>query len=430
VHDAPAVDSEIASTSHLLSARLAAWCAEPESTPFPFAEVVGEYQRVGKHFVGPAVLDALGTARARLAGIAGSPDRQVLATFLDVALDKRDERYDYSSYLALGLLPLPAGADPLGLQRQRDRLLSLLVTDSLRFELGGYEGKPQPLPGMPPPAGVTAKRCRLGMRALAPSLRRLGLHGLRGDDDLVRARRVCDAVATLATDPELRAVRISMLPVYTLHDEYLFLRVLQAFEVSFAFIGQHLRAAIGALDALAVEDAAARIRACAVTLRESAPLFSLLASMQVAAFRTFRTYTEGASAIQSGGYKLVESLCRRPAAYRLDSVAYRSVEPVRQGVLAGQRTVYEAFAEAAPQLGGSDLDQLTKAIGDFESAHGRWRQTHYRLAVRMLGGQSGTGYTEGTPYLKAGLELRLFPDLVPDRPGRPESDTEAEEQFG
>jgi tryptophan 2,3-dioxygenase len=219
-------------------------------------------------------------------------------------------------------------------------------------------------------------------------------------------------VSGLATEAELRAIRWSMLPVHTLHDEYLFLRVLQSFEVSFAYIAQNLLAAIGALDLFEVEEAAARIRACAVALRESAPAFSLLASMQVAAFRTFRTYTEGASAIQSGAYKLVESLCRRPDQDRLDSVAYRSVEPVRREVLAGQRTVYEAFAAVSDQLSATDVEQLTTAIGEFQATHGRWRQTHYRLAVRMLGDQTGTGYTEGTPYLKAGLELRLFPDLA------------------
>ena len=38
----------------------------------------------------------------------------------------------------------------------------------------------------------------------------------------------------------------------------------------------------------------------------------------------------------------------------------------------------------------------------------RWRNTHYRLAVRMLGEASGTGYTEGTPYLKAVRTIPVF----------------------
>jgi len=44
----------------------------------------------------------------------------------------------------------------------------------------------------------------------------------------------------------------------------------------------------------------------------------------------------------------------------------------------------------------------------FARALMRWRNTHYRLAVRMLGEASGTGYTEGTPYLKAVRTIPVF----------------------
>jgi tryptophan 2,3-dioxygenase len=44
----------------------------------------------------------------------------------------------------------------------------------------------------------------------------------------------------------------------------------------------------------------------------------------------------------------------------------------------------------------------------FEAAVLAWRQTHYRLAVTMLGERRGTGYTEGVPYLHDARRLRLF----------------------
>jgi tryptophan 2,3-dioxygenase len=44
----------------------------------------------------------------------------------------------------------------------------------------------------------------------------------------------------------------------------------------------------------------------------------------------------------------------------------------------------------------------------FEAAIMAWRQTHYRLAVRMLGERRGTGYTEGVPYLHEARRVRLF----------------------
>ena len=137
-------------------------------------------------------------------------------------------------------------------------------------------------------------------------------------------------------------------------------------------------------------------------LREAAPLFSLVATMQVAAFHTFREFTEGASAIQSRNYKLIESLCRQPDASRLDSAAYRSVPEVRERVLAGQVTLDDAFqaARAAGHLSARDVDDLEQAMRRFAATLLRWRRTHYGIAVRMLGERTGTGYTEGSPYLK------------------------------
>jgi len=38
----------------------------------------------------------------------------------------------------------------------------------------------------------------------------------------------------------------------------------------------------------------------------------------------------------------------------------------------------------------------------------RWRQTHYRIAVRMLGERTGTGYTAGTPYLRNARDIDIF----------------------
>jgi tryptophan 2,3-dioxygenase len=42
----------------------------------------------------------------------------------------------------------------------------------------------------------------------------------------------------------------------------------------------------------------------------------------------------------------------------------------------------------------------------------RWRETHYRLAVRMLGERPGTGYTEGTPYLRSVRKIPVFASPV------------------
>jgi tryptophan 2,3-dioxygenase len=330
-------------------------------------------------------------------------------------LDKWTGSYDYRTYVGLALLPIPSVEDPPEqlphALRRRDRLLVQLIADLLEFELAAADGRTDLLPGMRPDASTVTKRLRLAGKAAAPAVRRLGLAAATDVADPERAaRELCAAVRFDNSALDRRILQLSLLPVYTAHDEYLFIRVLQLFETTFALMAVQLR---GAVHALVLEDTATATNCVQVaqsTLRESAPLFSLLATMQVTAFHTFREFTEGASAIQSRNYKIVESLCRRPDAERLDSAAYLSVPEVHRRVLAGQLTVDEMFSSSCLD-GWMTADQrmeLAATMERFAEAMIRWRTTHYRLAVRMLGERSGTGYTEGTPYLKSVQTIAVF----------------------
>jgi len=49
---------------------------------------------------------------------------------------------------------------------------------------------------------------------------------------------------------------------------------------------------------------------------------------------------------------------------------------------------------------------------EFASTLRRWRRTHHGIAVRMLGERTGTGYTEGAPYLKAVQAIPVFSSLA------------------
>jgi tryptophan 2,3-dioxygenase len=53
-------------------------------------------------------------------------------------------------------------------------------------------------------------------------------------------------------------------------------------------------------------------------------------------------------------------------------------------------------------------DRAASAMHRFEAAVLKWRQSHYRLAVRMLGHRPGTGYTEGVPHLQASRRIPVF----------------------
>jgi tryptophan 2,3-dioxygenase len=398
------------------------WLDDPDLSAFPYDLVVGEYLRVGKHFVADDLLKGLSLVRDRLYDLNWdrTPEWTMLSRFLGTALDKYDGRYDYPTYTALEVLGLPDAVvvpGPAGSPLvSRDRLLVGLAADTLRFELAALDGRTDLLPQQRPDPRTVAKRCRLTLHATTPALARLGLAGgVTSAEPVTAARQLSSVVGGTWSQWERRVLRLSMLPVYVCHDEYLFIRVLQMFETTFAMLAGQLRGAVRGMAERADWTGAVRgLELSALALRESAPLFSLLATMQVESFRTFRAYTEGASAIQSRSYKQVESLCARPDPARLDSAAYLSVPEVRSRVLAGQLTLDEAFtvARTAGRVPPAGIEALTGAMAEFADALLRWRQTHYRLAVRMLGERPGTGYTEGTPYLKAVRRIPVFRTIV------------------
>ena len=81
---------------------------------------------------------------------------------------------------------------------------------------------------------------------------------------------------------------------------------------------------------------------------KAALLFRVVATMRVAAFHTFREFTQGASAIQSEAYKRFEIACGRPLTERLGSDAFGNVPAVRGEVLAGADDLSSAYLAARP----------------------------------------------------------------------------------
>jgi tryptophan 2,3-dioxygenase len=403
---------------------LTTWMPDRNPANFPFEAVHEAFQRTGKQFVPKKLLVLLDQARRDLDGSPDTPAGRRLHSYLDCLLDKYDGRYDYRTYLVLAMLPLPAPLDaactPATALCAHDRLTIHLGADLLRFEVAAAAGTTDLLPRRRPDRKTTSKRLRLALRAVKPAARRTGMAAAVNASDLAEAARQLWTVANASMLVDERfAVRLSVLPVATVHDEYLFLRVLQLWEIRFALLAVYLRAVADALRGGDSHAATGQLTSAAASLEEAAPLFSLVATMQADAFREFRTWTEGASAIQSRSYKLVEALCRRPDRGRLDSPAYRSVPDLRDAVLTGIPSISDAYRQACEQgrLAPGSRGQFERAMRRFAAALVHWRQTHYRLAVRMLGDRPGTGYTQGVPYLRQVRRLRVFdagstPDLA------------------
>jgi tryptophan 2,3-dioxygenase len=396
---------------------LTTWQRDPDPALFPYDDVVAEYRRVGKHFVSRELLDELDRVRRALPP-AQCPAGLRLARFLDSALDKHDGRFANPTYLALEQLGLP-GADgcpePGHALRTRDRLLVLLLADVMRFELSALDGETDLMPQMRPDRRTVSKRCRHALRAIGPALERLGLATPAAEDPLEAARAVAAEVLGGALPEERSTLQLTALHVSQVHDEYMFIRGLQAYEATFALIAVQLRWAVALLRRGQAEQATETIEAAAQILGESSQLWSYVATMQAESFLTFREFTDGASAIQSRNYKLMESLCRRPDPERLDSPAYESVPEVRAVATSGQPTIAGALDDAIAEgrLTPAAHTALSAAMDRFEAAVMKWRKTHHSLAARMLGDRRGTGDTAGVGYLREARTIPVFAGRCP-----------------
>lgn len=360
------------------------------------ARVVTEHVRqTGKHFLSERMLTELSSIRGRHANRCPFFD-----AFLECLLDKHEGRYWNRTYLALPLLELLL--DDQHSELSPDHLSTLLVSDAMRFELetagGSFEppsrGRPDPL--------TLAKRLRHAVRFLGADLNGTAAVDLE------------DFVDRLPRPPATDAGRwfdVTVHPVYVLHDEYFFIRLLQTHEMLFTAISTDMRAAIGALRDGRLEAGVERIDHATATFERASILFRIIATMRADQFSTFRQFTQGASAIQSEQYKRFEILCGRPPAPRLHSAAFTSVPAVRDEAENPVRdTVAQAYLDlrGAGAFGQDEWRLLDAALGRLETRHQRWKSTHRSIAVRMLGNAHGSGYTDGVPYLTKCLENRLF----------------------
>ncbi|NBH04309.1 hypothetical protein [Amycolatopsis sp. SID8362] len=363
--------------------------------PYPAVEVAHHVQTVGVDF-----LDAKAKAEldlTRRSTQPGTPAREQL----NCLLAKEDGRYSYDTYLTL---PLLRAITPANTTRRTSA--AALIVDMVRFELSAFHGDHARLPQCRPDPGTVRKRVSHAMRHLT----RHDFTTLPAVADLFGREaglRCLDGVVADADREFLALLPTTVQPVSPVHDEYMFIRVLQGYESVFDELVDHAAATIASLRAADLATAVLDISHATEALERASLLFSLLATMTRDTFHAFRDRTEGSSAIQSAQYKRFEALCDTPSEERLRSDAFGSVPAVRAEVLAGQDTIAAAYRAMAPAR-ADEREAFTHAQARLEAAHQRWKSTHHKIAVRMIGDRPGSGYTAGTPYLKDRLDGRLF----------------------
>ncbi|MBB6170672.1 tryptophan 2,3-dioxygenase [Nocardiopsis mwathae] len=362
--------------------------------PLSAEGVVRRILRTGKDALDAPLLGSLRQARA-----AHSGDPWITA-LLDCVLDKDEGRYDYRSYLALDVLNavFPGSGAPFPARRLR----RLLMADVVAFESETARG-------------IGDDRLPLGRPSPATTARRI-----------TKAQRLSaewDDVEPLPAPPNDRAGRIlacSVLPVSPQHDEYLFIRVLQAYEITFLAMGVELQDALDASHTHDILGATAHINAAATELERTSGLFSLLATMRPESFQAFRAQTDGSSAIQSRAYKSLELLCGLPTPERLDSPAFRSVPGIRERALdpSPPDSLAAWYLRVYPRLSEKQQEAVDTALDRLEKAHQKWKRTHLSLARTMIGDAAGTGDTDGVDYLRRTLDNRLFWEIGDRCPAR------------
>ncbi|MFF7162249.1 tryptophan 2,3-dioxygenase family protein [Streptomyces sp. NPDC008086] len=360
------------------------------------ARVVTEHVRqIGKHFLSERILTELSDIRSRHA-----MHCSFLDAFLDCLLDKHEGRYWNRTYLALPLLELLL--DDQHSEVSPDRLSTLLVSDAIRFETETAGGSSEPpCRGRPDPATLR-KRLRHALRFVADDL---------GGPDAADPQDLVDRLPRPPATDAGRWFDVTVQPVYVLHDEYFFIRVLQTHEMLFTEIARDIRKAVGALRDGKLTASVELVDHATAIFERAAALFRITATMRAEQFSVFRQFTQGASAIQSEQYKKFEILCGVPPAPRLHSAAFTNVPAVRdEAESAAHDTVTQAYLDLrrAGAFGQAEWNLLDSALGRLEARHQRWKSTHRSLAVRMLGDAHGSGHTDGVPYLTKCVENRLF----------------------
>ncbi len=365
--------------------------------------VTHEVRWVGKHFLQTDRLERLSAIRERHGG-----RDPCLDAFLACILDKHDGHFWNRTYLFLPVLE--------ALQAEHDLMPSgvagLLAADIVRYELCAAHRLTDVSPVGRPDSRTLRTRLRHSLRFMTAHLGSTDSEGLVG---AIAHEPESDLPTLLLQLPIPRIalagewLEMTVQPVSTVHDEYFFMRVLQAHEMAFAGMNWRMRDATTGVREQDFGAAIDLLQDVVAFMDRNASLFRIVATMRPEAFHTFREFTDGASAIQSEQYKRFEGLCGLPPADRMGSPAFESVPAVSAEVREGQDTMTDAYGAArAAGRHESELATIAALLRSLEDSHRRWKGTHVTLATRMLGDARGSGYTSGVGYLGQWVDHRLF----------------------
>jgi len=232
------------------------------------------------------------------------------------------------------------------------------------------------------------------------------------DDSLLRRTAVMAHTITGRLSADTRhMLALTMVPVSTTHDEFMFIRSVQAFEAMFIMLVSAFRETIHRLTENQLVEGLRAIRMMTGTLRTSLSFFRVLNTMPSENFLQFRDLTDGASAIQSKQYKWIEVLAAHPSEKRINSEGFDPVPAVRNAYRRGLRNIEDAFADCCEHSTRAYVEGYRAALVALDRQFVSWKRSHVNVVMRALGAVKGTGGTAGLVYLQRYANARLFPFL-------------------
>ena len=230
------------------------------------------------------------------------------------------------------------------------------------------------------------------------------------------------------------------------HNELLFIIQHQTSELWMKLMLHELRAAIRHVADDQLQPAFKMLSRVSRIMEQLVHAWDVLATMTPPEYSAIRAYLGHSSGFQSWQYRCIEFACgnkqsamtgqHRDRPNRLSEVEHALQQPSlydeslrllhRRGIAVPaavtQRDVTAPYlanpgVEAAwlqvyrnPEAHW-DLYQLGEELVDLEDAFRLWRFRHLTTVQRIIGFKTGTGGTAGVSYLRAMLDVELFPEL-------------------
>ncbi len=230
------------------------------------------------------------------------------------------------------------------------------------------------------------------------------------------------------------------------HNEMLFIIQHQTSELWMKLMLHELRAAINNVAQDQLQSAFKMLSRVSRIMEQLVHAWDVLATMTPPEYSAIRSYLGHSSGFQSWQYRCIEFACGNKQAAMLQQHQHRDTRfaeveaalqqpslydeslhllsrrgiPVPEAIINRDVTspyVADPGVEAAwlqvyrdPEAHW-DLYQLGEELVDLEDAFRLWRFRHLTTVQRIIGFKTGTGGTAGVSYLRAMLDVELFPEL-------------------